>query len=289
MLRVAGSSASVVPVGFAQRRRERRVLADLGALDIGHCGGGGCQFDARERAERGGGRHAEKRREPAFRRRAVEHVAGHRRQGRQRAQRRGKFGIGVERVGDDDLARLDARDHRSKRGAIAFDDAEFAGRNIDPCQCEAIVARRSAAARQRGEIIVALGVKERVLGQGARRDQPDDIAAHHALGAALARRRRVFELLADRNAMAERDQPVQIFVGALDRHAAHRNVGPAMLAALGQHDAERARGHFGVIEKQLVEVAHPVEQQAIRIGGFDLDILLHHWSDAADFDRPLWA
>jgi hypothetical protein len=83
--------------------------------------------------------------------------------------------------------------------------------------------------------------------------------------------------------MAERDQPVQIFVGALDRHPAHRNVGPEMLAAFGQHDAERARGDFGVGEEQFVEVAHPVEQQAIRIGGLDLDVLLHHWCNAADF------
>ena len=51
---------------------------------------------------------------------------------------------------------------------------------------------------------------------------------------------RVFELLADRDAVAERDQAVQIFVGALDRHAAHRDVAAEMLAALGQHDAERA-------------------------------------------------
>ena len=49
-----------------------------------------------------------------------------------------------------------------------------------------------------------------------------------------------------------------------------------MLAALGEHDAERARGDFGVVEEQLVEIAHPVEQEAIRIGGLDLDILLHH-------------
>ena len=71
--------------------------------------------------------------------------------------------------------------------------------------------------------------------------------------------------------MAERDQPVQVVVGALDRHAAHRDVLAEMLAALGQHDAERARRDLGVLEEQLVEVAHPVEQQAIGIGRLDLD------------------
>jgi hypothetical protein len=53
-----------------------------------------------------------------------------------------------------------------------------------------------------------------------------------------------------------------------------------MLAALGQHDAERARGDLGVLEEQLVEIAHPVEQQAARIGGLDLEVLLHHRRDA---------
>jgi hypothetical protein len=79
--------------------------------------------------------------------------------------------------------------------------------------------------------------------------------------------------------MAERDQPVQIFVGAMDRHAAHRDVAAVVLAALGQHDAERAARHFGIFEEQLVEIAHPVEQQAVRIGGLDLDILRHHRRD----------
>ncbi len=55
-----------------------------------------------------------------------------------------------------------------------------------------------------------------------------------------------------------------------------------MLAALGQNNVERARGDFGIAEEQFVEVAHPVEQQAIRIGGFDLDILLHHGRYAAE-------
>jgi len=47
-------------------------------------------------------------------------------------------------------------------------------------------------------------------------------------------------LFADGDAVAERDQAMQIFVGALDRHAAHRNVVAKMPAALGQDDAESA-------------------------------------------------
>ena len=98
--------------------------------------------------------------------------------------------------------------------------------------------------------------------------------------AALRRFGWILELLAHRDAVAERDQPVKIFIGALDRHAAHRDVLAAMLAALGEHDAERAARDLRVAEEQLVEVAHPVEQQAVGIGGLDLDVLLHQRRDA---------
>ena len=49
-----------------------------------------------------------------------------------------------------------------------------------------------------------------------------------------------------------------------------------MLAALGQHDSERPARDLRVLEEQFVEIAHPVEQQAVRIGGLDLHVLRHH-------------
>ncbi len=191
--------------------------------------------------------------------------------------------VGIKRIRDDDLARLDAGNLGGESGAVARADPKLAGRDIDPGQRQAILIGGGAGARQCQEIIVAPRVEERILSQRAGRHQPHHVAAHDALGAALARFGGVLELLAHRDAMAERDQPMQIFVGALDRDAAHRNVTAEMLAALGQHDAERARSDLGVVEEQLVKIAHPVEQQTIRIGGLDLDILLHHGSDAPDF------
>ena len=65
--------------------------------------------------------------------------------------------------------------------------------------------------------------------------------------------------------MALADQPVQIILGALDRHAAHGNIPALVLAALGQNDTERTGGDPGVLEKQFVEIAHPVEQERTRI------------------------
>ena len=85
--------------------------------------------------------------------------------------------------------------------------------------------------------------------------------------------------------MAERDQPVQIVLGTLDRNPAHRDVAIEMLAALGEHDAERAAGDLGVLEEQFVEIPHPVEQQAIGIRRLDLQVLRHHRAGAAGVPR----
>ena len=89
--------------------------------------------------------------------------------------------------------------------------------------------------------------------------------------------------------MPQHDQPLQVFVGAMHRDAAHGDVAAEVLAPLGEHDAQRARRDFGILEKQLVEIAHPVEQEAIGIGGLDLDVLLHHrrWARGALGGRAL--
>ncbi len=106
-------------------------------------------------------------------------------------------------------------------------------------------------------------------------------------GPSLARFRGVLDLLAHGHAMTQPDEPLQVIVGALDRHAAHGDVGSLVLAALGQHDAERPAGDLGVLEEELVEIAHSVEQEAVRVGRLDLHILRHHGRDAAGVRRRL--
>ena len=95
---------------LAERRRQRRPLAELGALDVGDAGRRGVQFEPRQRAERLAGGDGEIIAQPPLGGGAVEHVAGQRRHRRQRAQIRRQLRIAVERVGDDDLARLKPRD-----------------------------------------------------------------------------------------------------------------------------------------------------------------------------------
>ena len=96
---------------------------------------------------------------------------------------------------------------------------------------------------------MAAGIQKRVFGKGSGGDKPDHFAPDHGFGTALFRLRRIFRLFADSNTVAEPDQAFEIFIRRMDRHPAHGNVLPQMLAALGQRDAERARGDFGVFEE----------------------------------------
>ena len=68
------------------------------------------------------------------------------------------------------------------------------------------------------------GVEQALLGQRARRDEAHHVAPDHGLGPALPRLGRVLDLLAHRDAMALRDQALEIFVGGMHRHAAHGDV-----------------------------------------------------------------
>src|SRR5260363_34458 len=47
-------------------------------------------------------------------------------------------------------------------------------------------------------------------------------------------------------------------------------------AALGQRLVEQARRFFGIFIKKLVKIAHPVEEEHLRISRFNFQVLLHH-------------
>ena len=118
-------------------------------------------------------------------------------------------------------------------------------------------------------------VEQPVLGQRAGGHDPHDRALDRPLAAAPPRLGRVLDLLADRDLEAGADQPREICIAGMNRHAAHRDIGAVMLAALGQRDVERRRRGDRVIEKQLVEIAHPEKQQATGMSALDLVVLRH--------------
>jgi hypothetical protein len=59
----------------------------------------------------------------------------------------------------------------------------------------------------------------------------------------------------------------------MDRHAGHRDGLAGGTAALGQSDVEQARGLARIVVEHFIEIAHPEEQQRVRmlrLGGEEL-------------------
>ena len=200
---------------------------------------------------------------------------------RQRGQRRARrFAGPLDRhvaklvLRQQDFGGAQAQEFAFEIGGAGFAEQEFAGRDVERGQ---MVARHGLAGlRDGGEKIVGAGDQQRILGERAGRDQPHHVAPHHGLRPAPLRHLGVFELLGDGHAEALADQLLQIFVRARHRHAAHRDVFARVLPAFRQLNAERGRGLHRVVEEQLEEIAHAVEEQEIRVLRLHLKILRHH-------------
>ncbi len=269
------------PGAGSARRTKHRRLTDLRQIDIAEHGAGRGQLGAGEPAERGKLGDPE----PTFQ----GPLSGEAVEGRGRHRSRGGPGkldpalelrVGEKPVGDNHLARGETHELAREIEARHLADLEFAGRDVEGGERDR--PRRTdrpslgaGGTKEPGQIIAGPRVEERLLRQRSRRDKAHDVSAHDRLAAPLSRFGRILELLAHGDPVAEPDQALEILVGAVDRNAAHGNVLALMLAPLGQHDAERAGGNDGVLEKELVEVAHPVPEQTVGVGGLDLEELRH--------------
>ncbi|TPW00258.1 MAG: hypothetical protein USCAAHI_00290 [Beijerinckiaceae bacterium] len=230
----------------------------MGALDIENRGGGGGDFGAGKGAQAIQGRKAEKVHDTALRACPLGCFPAKRRHGKLRlAHEPCQAWDREKRLRDDDLGGIEARDFGLDGCLGGAGDEEGPRRDIDASEAEDHVRR--PATRDGEQAIGTDGIEQQFLGNGAGRHQTHHLAADHGFRPAFARLGRVLDLLADGDAVALADQPVQIILGALDRHAAHGDVHPLMLAALRQDNAERAGGDLGVLEKQFVEIAHSVE------------------------------
>ena len=139
---------------------------------------------------------------------------------------------------------------------------------------------------ERGQIVVGSCIQKRVFGQGARGHQPDHPAFDHRFRATLLCLGRRFKLFADSDAEPFADQGQKIALGGMYRDPAHRDILTLMLAPLGQCDVERGCGGLGILEEQLVEIAHPIEQERHGISRLDLQKLRHHWRHACAHACP---
>ena len=115
--------------------------------------------------------------------------------------------------------------------------------------------------------VVGPGRQQAVLDQRARRDDADDLAPDQPP------RRHLADLVADRHPVPLLDQPGDVPLGGVVRHAGHRDaLAPADVAAR-QHDVERLRHDLRVVVERLVEVAQAEEEDGVRMARLDLQVL----------------
>ena len=158
-------------------------------------------------------------------------------------------------VEGDGLGRCDPGQFGPKLARAARDQFEAAGRNVGGGN-RIIVAR----AAHRCKPVGRAGFEQDVLGQRARRHQPNDRPLDQRLGAAgFSRFGGAFDLLGDGDTVTGTDQPREIALRGVDRDAAHRHRIAAIGTALGQRNVERRRRSAGVVEEEFEEVAHAVE------------------------------
>ena len=75
-----------------------------------------------------------------------------------------------------------------------------------------------------------------------------------------------FDLLTDHHGLPGINQPSNIAVCRMKRHACHRDgIALFIFATSGQGDAQNIGSKLGIIKKQLIEIAHPVQHQSMRI------------------------
>jgi hypothetical protein len=166
----------------------------------------------------------------------------------------------------ENFRRADALQRRRNLFGRYFEQHELAARQIQ--SGDACGVAQGGHGEQPEVLLV---VDQRRVGQCARRHD----ARHGALDRPLAGGR-VADLLADHRRFAEFDQAGEVGLQRVERHAAHPDRHAGRLAARGQRDVEQARRLFGVIMEQLVEIAHPVEQQGVRMTGLERHVLAHH-------------
>ena len=189
-------------------------------------------------------------------------------------------GGSVPVIGCDHFARAHPCQRRIERIGGALLQLHPPGRDIAGRQPHPVAHRGN-----RHQQIGAARFEQRFLGQRAGGDETHDIARHQRLGhrrpvapGAFLRFLGCLGLFGDRDAAAALDQPREIALGGMHRHAAHRYRFPAMFAARGERDIEHARRNPRILEEQFEEVAHAVEQQRIAGLALEREILLHHRS-----------
>jgi hypothetical protein len=122
--------------------------------------------------------------------------------------------------------------------------------------------------------VLAPVVEQGCIRERARGDDAGDLAFDRTF-----RCGGIADLFAHRHRLAELHQLGEILLDGMEGHAGHLDRLAGRSAALGQRDVHQLCGTHGIFEEQLVEIAHAVEQQLVRMLCLDAQVLLHHWRD----------
>ena len=202
----------------APRRAQAGLLADLGQLDVLEQRADGCELGPRERPEC---RQDRRPRGWAFNCLSPARLS------------KCAAGTGVaaapaisihlrrsasasEAVRGNDLAGREAHDLAGKSAAGISPTSNSPVEMSSEASATVALSLPCGAFEQRGEVVACLGVEQAFLGQRAGRHEAHDVAMHDGLGAAFSGLCRVFHLLANGHPETFGDQPLQVFIGAMD-------------------------------------------------------------------------
>ncbi len=196
------------------------------------------------------------------------------------AQARGREKPGglLEGLGDEQLRRPETLElGRERLEVLELVEREMPAREVEPRESDLPAARVDAARidgasvdSEGGEVARFPVAEQRRVRQRAWRHDAHDLARDGALA-----RGRVAGLLADRDGFTEFDEAREVGLDRVHGHPGHRDRRARGLAALRQRDVDELRGAARIVVEELVEVAHTVEQQDVRVLGLDGQVLLH--------------
>ncbi len=133
------------------------------------------------------------------------------------------------------------------------------------------IAEAAAIVVDGGDQVILPLAEQRLVGDGARGDDANDLALHRPLAGGG-----IPYLFTDGGRFAQLHQLGQIPFDGVIGYTRHGDGAAGRLATLGQGDVEQLGGLASIVVEQFVEVAHPVEQQDLRVLGLEGQILLHH-------------
>ncbi len=179
-----------------------------------------------------------------------------------RAAQRGRLRV----LGHEELGRLDAVERRGevRRGNVG--QREPPRGEVEPRD-----ARALAGGDARGQQAGRARVEQVRVDQRARRHDPRDAPLDRPLA-----RRRIADLLDDHRRLAQPHEPREVLLDRVERDAGHRDRRARGLAARCERDVEEPGRALRVVVEELVEVAHPVEDELVRVLRLDAQVLLHH-------------